>query len=323
MRLTTRNISRYRRTVRATPTHGWVLADGQKTNALGVGQFVPAVRATADSRLGELPARGAPRPRLRRRVLEQARDPLGRASPLRPALWRASGRVRGLLRRGELLALARRAPRICGDWCRALVRQPEARAARDARTRSTSRGSSTDGSRWTAIPSKQDPGAFFQPTTMRSRGSSVRPSWPGTSRWARVKRAASRPTSASAAGRSAGSTSRRVRSFWRVMSVEAQGGDDEDTFCAVVPGKHEFALAGGITTRNCGACEPDARSRRSSRRTRSRTSGTHSSRSTTRSRRGEDRLARRQVRRGERRPQPAARVGPSPGKRARSPNDRC
>src|SRR5439155_1333402 len=34
MRLTTRNISRYRRTVRATPTHSWVLADGDRTTSL-------------------------------------------------------------------------------------------------------------------------------------------------------------------------------------------------------------------------------------------------------------------------------------------------
>jgi ferredoxin len=46
-------------------------------------------------------------------------------------------------------------------------------------------------------------------------------------------------------------------SYWRVMSVEAVEADDADTYCAVVPGKHEFALAGGITTKNCGACEPE------------------------------------------------------------------
>ena len=46
-------------------------------------------------------------------------------------------------------------------------------------------------------------------------------------------------------------------SYWRVMSVEPQEADDADTFCAVVPGKHEFALAGGITSLNCGACEPE------------------------------------------------------------------
>src|SRR5205809_1925769 len=44
-RLTTRNISKYRRVVRATPTHNWVLADGERTDALAYGQFVPAVRS--------------------------------------------------------------------------------------------------------------------------------------------------------------------------------------------------------------------------------------------------------------------------------------
>src|SRR3989442_1862541 len=46
-RLTTRNISRFRRTVLATPTHSWLLADGQRTDSLSVGQFVPAMRAHA------------------------------------------------------------------------------------------------------------------------------------------------------------------------------------------------------------------------------------------------------------------------------------
>src|SRR4029450_148860 len=45
-RLTTRHISKFRRTVSAAPTPAWVPADGQKTSALSVGQFVPAVRAT-------------------------------------------------------------------------------------------------------------------------------------------------------------------------------------------------------------------------------------------------------------------------------------
>jgi ferredoxin len=45
--------------------------------------------------------------------------------------------------------------------------------------------------------------------------------------------------------------------FWRVMRVEAQEADDEETFCAIVPQKHEFTLGGGVYTRNCGACEPE------------------------------------------------------------------
>ena len=47
MRLTTRNISRFRRRVEATSTHSWVLADGQRTDSLSVGDFVPAVRVTS------------------------------------------------------------------------------------------------------------------------------------------------------------------------------------------------------------------------------------------------------------------------------------
>ena len=48
-----------------------------------------------------LPARCPARSRLWRRKLEQAGDPLGRAPPLRPALWRASREVPGLLRSGR------------------------------------------------------------------------------------------------------------------------------------------------------------------------------------------------------------------------------
>jgi len=46
--------------------------------------------------------------------------------------------------------------------------------------------------------------------------------------------------------------------YWRVMRVTEQPEQDAaDTFCAVVPGKHEFTLAGGVYTHNCGACEPE------------------------------------------------------------------
>src|SRR5439155_23201588 len=38
-------ISRFRRTVSATPTHSWILSDGQKTDSLSVGHFVPGMRA--------------------------------------------------------------------------------------------------------------------------------------------------------------------------------------------------------------------------------------------------------------------------------------
>src|SRR5207248_2539995 len=58
-RLTTRTISRFRRMIRATPTHSWLLADGEKTGSLAVGQFVPSAsvqpkRDSASYRLGVL-----------------------------------------------------------------------------------------------------------------------------------------------------------------------------------------------------------------------------------------------------------------------------
>ena len=46
-RLTTRNISKYRRVVQATATHGWQLVDGERTGELEPGQYVPSARVTA------------------------------------------------------------------------------------------------------------------------------------------------------------------------------------------------------------------------------------------------------------------------------------
>jgi NAD-dependent dihydropyrimidine dehydrogenase PreA subunit len=41
------------------------------------------------------------------------------------------------------------------------------------------------------------------------------------------------------------------------MKVEPVEADDDYTFCAVVPRKHEFTLGGGVSVPNCGACEPE------------------------------------------------------------------
>src|SRR5213593_331684 len=51
-RLTTRNGSRFRRSVLATPTHPWLLADGERTDSLAPGQYMPSMR-TRPSREGE------------------------------------------------------------------------------------------------------------------------------------------------------------------------------------------------------------------------------------------------------------------------------
>ena len=56
------------------------------------------------------------------------------------------------------------------------------------------------------------------------------------------------------------------------MSVELpSSAKREDTFCAVVPEKHAFTLAGGVYTGIAAPANRSARSRRSSPRTRSRT----------------------------------------------------
>ena len=132
-RLTTRNRSRFRRVVRATPTHTWLLHDGERTEALAPGQFVPSARAvpqrdSENYRLGVLHglvfSDGS---------LEQARGSVGGAPPLRPALRRSRCEIQGLLRPGELLAVPRRSSRVRRHGRRSLAGQPEADAPGDGR----------------------------------------------------------------------------------------------------------------------------------------------------------------------------------------------
>ena len=134
-RLTTRNISRFRRIVLATPTHPWLLATASGRTRSRVGQFVPAMRREPQRDARELPARRAARARLRRRQLEQAGDPVRRASPLRAALRRAGREVQRLLRPGQLLAVPRRPSRLRRNGRRARTGEPQASAAGDGRHR--------------------------------------------------------------------------------------------------------------------------------------------------------------------------------------------
>ena len=96
-RLTTRNISRFRRTVSATPTHGWVLADGQKTNALASGSSCRR-RVRAEARRRDVSPWRPARSGLRRRIVEQGRDSVGRAPSLRAAVRRSCRSIPRLLR---------------------------------------------------------------------------------------------------------------------------------------------------------------------------------------------------------------------------------
>ena len=66
-RLTTRNVSRFRRTIWATPTHSWLLADGDRTDSLSRRRLRPRDAAPAEARERELPTWCPARPRLRGR----------------------------------------------------------------------------------------------------------------------------------------------------------------------------------------------------------------------------------------------------------------
>jgi NAD-dependent dihydropyrimidine dehydrogenase PreA subunit len=255
-RLTTRNVSRFRRTVWATPTHGWALADGQKTNSLGVGQFVPAVRATpkrdgetyrlgvlhglvyGDGSWNKVEIRSGEHlhyVQLYGERVARFRDFFDQVN-FSPGLdvhpgYAGTGVVRSCVNLKRLLPETADAEYITGFVDGWLASDGDPVKAGSWRLRSIDHEAlgwleqSAPIAGYVAVGSGQE-GSLETNFGVRSR----------PIRWLYL---ATR------------------ESYWRVMSVEAVEADDADTYCAVVPGKHEFALAGGITTKNCGACEPE------------------------------------------------------------------
>jgi NAD-dependent dihydropyrimidine dehydrogenase PreA subunit len=255
-RITTRNISRFRRTVWATPTHGWALADGQKTNALSVGQFVPAVRSVP-KRAGETYRLGVlhglvygdgswnkvevrsgehlhcvqlygERVAMFRDFFEQLNfSPILDVHPG----YAGTGVVRSCVNLKKLLPETADAEYVTGFVDGWLAADGDPVKAGSWRLRSIDHEAlgwleqAAPIAGYVAVGSGED-GSHETNFGVRSR----------PIRWLYL---ATR------------------ESYWRVTKVEPQEADDVDTFCAVVPGKHEFALAGGVTTRNCGACEPE------------------------------------------------------------------
>ncbi len=255
-RLTTRNISKFRRTVRATPTHGWVLADGQKTNALTVGQLVPAVRATP-KRDGETYRLGvlhglvygdgssclyAERADEHVHYVEMFGDRVAkfrdffdqvdysRSYAIHPG-YAGKGVVRSCVNLKRLLPETADAEYVAGFVDGWLAADGDPVRAGSWRIRSTSHEAlawleaAAPLAGYVAVGSGEEANMV---TNFGSRNRSVR--------WLYL---ATR------------------ESYWRVMRIDAREAEETDTFCAVVPRKHEFALAGGITSRNCGACEPE------------------------------------------------------------------
>jgi NAD-dependent dihydropyrimidine dehydrogenase PreA subunit len=255
-RLTTRNISRFRRDVHATPTHAWVLADGERTDSLTVGQFLPAVH---------LPPR---------RDSECYRLGVLHGLVFGDGSWNKQE-----VRSGEHLHYVQLYGQKVAQY-KDFFDQVNFSPCLDVHPGYVGTGvvrSSVNLKR--ALPEDADPEyiAGFVDGWLASDGDRVRAgSWRLRSthhealEW--LERAAPLAGYITiGSGQEAsletnfGVRSRPLRwlylatreTYWRVMSVETVEADEEDTFCAVVPGKHAFTLAGGIYTRNCGACEPE------------------------------------------------------------------
>jgi NAD-dependent dihydropyrimidine dehydrogenase PreA subunit len=255
-RLTTRNISHYRRTIWATPTHAWFLADGDRTDSLAVGQFVPAARHMASRqnesyRLGVLHGlvfgdgsweRHAKRVDEQFHVVPLFGDRVARFrdffdemrfSPsydVHPG-YVGTGVVKSSINLKKTLPDTADTEYIAGFVDGWLAADGDPVRAGSWRLRSTDH----EALEWLEAVA---PYAGFitigsgeegnRETNFGVRNRSIR--------WLYL---ATRET------------------YWRVMHVEEQEADAEDTFCAVVPQKHAFTLAGGVSTANCGACEPE------------------------------------------------------------------
>jgi NAD-dependent dihydropyrimidine dehydrogenase PreA subunit len=255
-RLTTRNISRFRRTVRATPTHGWLLSDGDKTDSLATGQFVPGMRAQPkrDSetyRLGVLhglvfgdgswnkqeirSGEHLHDVQLYGERVAKYRDFFDQVN-FSPCLdvhpgYAGTGVVRAPANLKRLLPETADAEYIAGFVDGWLAADGDPVKAGSWRIRSTDHEALAWLEQAAVI-------AGFVPVGSGEEGS-VETNFGVRSRPIRWLYLATRET------------------HWRVMGVESQEADEAETFCAVVPGKHAFTLAGGVYTANCGACEPE------------------------------------------------------------------
>ncbi len=255
-RLTTRNISRFRRTISATPTHRWVLADGEKTDALGVGQFVPSMRAqpTRDSenyRLGVLHGlvfgdgtRNKQEIRSGEHLhyvqlygerVAKFRDFFDKVN-FSPCLdvhpgYVGTGVVRSSANLKRLLPETADTEYIAGFVDGWIAADGDPVKAGSWRLRSTDHEALAWLEQAAVIAGYVAVGSGQESSVETNFGVRSRPI-----RWLYL-------------------ATREV--FWRVMRVDDHEADQADTFCAVVPGKHEFTLAGGIYTQNCGACEPE------------------------------------------------------------------
>ncbi len=255
-RLTAPSVSGFRRVVWATPTHGWVLSDGQRTSALTVGQFVPGVRATprrdgetyrlgvlhglvyGDGAWNRLEVRAGEHlhhVQLYGERVARFRDLFDHVT-FSPSLdvhpgYAGTGVVRSPVNLKRVLPETADAEYVAGFVDGWLAVDGDSLQAGSWRLRSTDHEALAWLERAAPLAGYVAVGSGEEASRETSFGVRSRP--------LRSLCLSTRDT------------------HWQVTAVEEQDADPVDTFCAVVPGKHEFTLAGGILTRNCGACEPE------------------------------------------------------------------
>jgi NAD-dependent dihydropyrimidine dehydrogenase PreA subunit len=255
-RLTTRNISRFGRKVHVTPTHSWVLADGDRTDSLTVGQFVPSAHVQP------------------RRDSETYRLGVLHGLVFGDGSWNKQE-----IRSGEHLHYVQLYGEKVAKF-RDFFDQVNFSPSLDVHPGYVGTGVvRSPANLKRALPEDADPEYItgFVDGWLASDGDVVKAgSWRLRSidhealEW--LERAAPLAGYVTIGSGEEGSreTNFGVRSrpirwlylatrevYWRVMYVQQQDADEEETFCAVVPGKHTFTLAGGVYTGNCGACEPE------------------------------------------------------------------
>jgi NAD-dependent dihydropyrimidine dehydrogenase PreA subunit len=255
-RLTTRNISKFRKNVLATPTHSWLLADGERTDSLSPGQFVPAmrVRPERDSetyRLGVLhglvygdgswnkqeikSGSHLHYVQLYGEKVARFRDFFDQVN-FSPCLdihpgYVGTGVVRSAVNLKRTLPETADVEYIAGFLDGWLASDGDKVRAGAWRLRSTDHEALAWAEQAAPYAGYVTVGSGDEGSRATNFGVRSRPI-----RWLYL---ATRET------------------YWRVMDVKSYDAEMDDTFCAVVPGKHTFTLAGGVLTRNCGACEPE------------------------------------------------------------------
>jgi NAD-dependent dihydropyrimidine dehydrogenase PreA subunit len=255
-RLTTRGISKFRKSVLATPTHSWMLTDGERTDSLSVGEYVPAMhvrpqRECERYRLGVLhglvfgdgswnkqeirSGEHLHYVQLYGDKVAQYRDFFDQVN-FSPCLdvhpgYAGTGVVRSSVNLKCVFPEDADTEYVAGFVDGWLASDGDRVKAGSWRLRSTHHEALDWLERAAPLAGYVTIGAGEEGNRETNFGVRSRPI-----RWLYL---ATRET------------------YWRVMNVEKVEAEEEETFCAVVPGKHTFTLAGGVLTKNCGACEPE------------------------------------------------------------------